>query len=276
MQTRGPVLELHIGFHAGVVTQLQGARQLRHGNGGFLRLRAGNRQLVQVDGRHALGDAVHAEEQRGAPDQRMLAQAVGQGGVAQLVPAEDEPVEHFRIAPADAPRVGGKCVVGRRDVVAGRLGRVRGAAVVDRVIPRGGAQAQAEAILLHVEFGQQVGAVRDQALAEIAVAIVVVHLGGAADQGRRRRVDAVAGAVLDGVVPADLPLAAGIEVGRAGRGADGHQHGGEDCERVARCCGRAASCVLFHRVSLIVLIVLGTAPASAASVGRWPGTAGIE
>ncbi|MNN23342.1 hypothetical protein D3C81_1367370 [compost metagenome] len=85
--------------------------------------------------------------------------------------------------------------------------------VVDVVVPGCTAQAQAVvALVAQVEFGQQVEAVGDQALVEVAVTIVGVGLrtdGVVGDAG----IDithAPGGAVLDGVVPghAEIRIAA--------------------------------------------------------------------
>ena len=129
-------------------------------------------------------------------------------------------------------------------------------AVVDRVIPCSAAHARADVPVGQVHLGQQVDAIRDQALAEVAVAVVEIGCVGRSDQFGAARFQAKRGTVLDRVIPAQFQFrVAGIDF--AGAGAWGREQRPEGSGQRAGSArakfgGHVAEavCVVVHCVSM--------------------------
>ncbi|MNL05846.1 hypothetical protein D3C87_1264610 [compost metagenome] len=203
---------------------LQLHRQLRLRHRQLLVLRTRRRQqLVHIHRRLRGGDAIAAEEQRLPVQHRVLTQAHHVGHVADVALVVREGVDQAHIAPVDDSRGIDELIV-RHRIRVGRAGRVVVVgAVVDVVIPRRGADARAYAPVARIELRQQIETVRDQAGAEITVAVVLVRV---LREKRRARLQSKRVAVLHGVVPAQCEIGiAGLDLER-GRLAAAHQQPG--------------------------------------------------
>ncbi|MNE18723.1 hypothetical protein D3C80_1117750 [compost metagenome] len=107
--------------------------------------------------------------------------------------------------------IGEFVVVDRITVGAARV-VVVGALVVDIVIPGRAADPRADVVVGDVQFRQQVEAVGDQALVEVAVTVVQVQRGLPLGELAARVLCTPGGAVFQGIVPAHPQVGvAGIE-----------------------------------------------------------------
>lgn len=251
-QARLAPLHLVIGAQRHVGVDLQLAGNLSDRPRDFLELRVRHRQRAcQVEGRLCTGDAVAAKEQALAVE---LGEATGlevEVHARGRQVAVHEGIEKLGLATVQLLGCTREFVVRRRALVDQRPAertRVVVRLVVHLVVPGSAAEAEPHVALeAHVEFGEQVEAIGDQAAVKIEVPVIGIRLRP--DRVvRHLRVHAThppAGAVLDGVVPrhADIRVA-GVDLERRGRPAR-HDCSSRD-ERHRAASGNGVAGTLFH------------------------------